>query len=203
MTEDLQSLRRIISRDHCQRGFVYLRGKRPKWYGRYHSYSISGGVQVRRCINTPLGELATMARGQAEAELEGRINAGKLSHAAERALMLFTGRLYGHSTERTYFVRCQDYCKIGFCQAKPGRRAAGGANSRISAFQTGNPYDLELLFDLSGGKALEEQFHDIFQNLRHRNEWFRVQGELKEFLDIAVQFLPSATFREQEATVNA
>lgn len=73
--------------------------------------------------------------------------------------------------ETVYFIACGEFVKIGRSQ-DPRRRLAG--------ITTDNPYDLALLRVVRG---LEVEYHQRFAAHRHRNEWFRFEGELKAWLE--------------------
>ena len=80
---------------------------------------------------------------------------------------------------KVYFIRAgppngRAFVKIGF--------TSGFVSSRLSDLQVGNPYKLEILYDLPGGPQLEREMHKKFAKLRYRGEWFRFKGKLKAWL---------------------
>jgi len=76
-----------------------------------------------------------------------------------------------------YIISVNDeYVKIGFTAFKDAR-------GRIAEIQKGCPYPFEVLVEAPGGKPLEQAIHAIFESYRHRNEWFRYEGELRCFCE--------------------
>lgn len=63
-----------MPRDRHQKGHVYLRGKKPRWYGRYHVYENTPEGERRICKNIPLGRKSEMKKWEAEAGLQARID---------------------------------------------------------------------------------------------------------------------------------
>ena len=90
-------------------------------------------------------------------------------------------REYGVREGVVYFVRCGEFVKIG--------RTRAGVGSRTKAFAVGCPYDFSLEARVYGDAGLEKDLHEIFAEQRHRGEWFRVIGPVKEFL-AAVKYHP-------------
>jgi hypothetical protein len=73
-----------------------------------------------------------------------------------------------------YFIKCEGFVKIGY---------SGSFAARIDAIQTSNPFEVTLLHTVPGDLALENSFHERFRAHHHRLEWFRFEGELKEWLE--------------------
>ena len=76
--------------------------------------------------------------------------------------------------ELVYFISCGDFVKIG---------VSVDPNKRLQNLQTANPFKLKLLATTRGGYFLESHLHTQFEFLHHRNEWFRLEGELKTYVD--------------------
>jgi len=55
---------------------------------------------------------------------------------------------------------------------------------RISAVQTGCPFDLEILKVFEGNLTLEKQLHDKYKKYHLRGEWFKLEGKLKDNLEL-------------------
>ncbi|MDP3940647.1 MAG: GIY-YIG nuclease family protein [Deltaproteobacteria bacterium] len=72
-----------------------------------------------------------------------------------------------------YFLRCGDFIKIGWSK-EFGRR--------IKALSTSSPYDIELITTIDGSPKLERELHKRFSSHHHRNEWFRLEGELAYYI---------------------
>lgn len=79
-----------------------------------------------------------------------------------------------------YFMRCGEFVKIGF---------SSEAVVRIQAIEACTPYPVEVLalLALTRKKACkyENELHMRFSDLRHRGEWFRYTGALREFIFLA------------------
>lgn len=78
-----------------------------------------------------------------------------------------------------YFVRSgsSDFVKIGFCKS-------GGESMRLMQLQTGNPEKLSIIALLQDVPTkMESDLHFKFQRYWVRGEWFRLDGELKDFVE--------------------
>lgn len=75
-----------------------------------------------------------------------------------------------------YFVKSGDWVKIG---------VTSNLTRRLAALQTGSPLGIKLLLTLSGGKTLEQKFHQAFRELRHNGEWFWLADSLSRYIDSA------------------
>jgi hypothetical protein len=54
---------------------------------------------------------------------------------------------------------------------------------RLAMIQNGQALPVRLLATVPGQKREERETHDRFRSLRVRGEWFRLEGELREFVD--------------------
>ena len=54
---------------------------------------------------------------------------------------------------------------------------------RLSALSTSHYKDLVLLATMDGGVGDERELHKRFAKLRVRGEWFKLEGELKKFVE--------------------
>lgn len=74
-----------------------------------------------------------------------------------------------------YFIRDPMYqlVKIGFSE-RPAKR--------FCKIQSDSPGMAELLAVIEGDRAEEARLHERFRVLRQRGEWFRDEGELREFI---------------------
>jgi hypothetical protein len=79
----------------------------------------------------------------------------------------------GRRKQYVYFIRSGDCVKIG---------VATNPRARFSSLQVAHPSDLELLAVTSGGEAREKILHRRFQHLAVRGEWFRLEGDLVEYI---------------------
>ena len=65
------------------------------------------------------------------------------------------------------------FVKIGWCI---------DVTKRLEQVQLGNPRKVKLLGCVDGGREMEPHFHTRFAAYRARGEWFRLCGELAEFV---------------------
>ena len=72
-----------------------------------------------------------------------------------------------------YFAVAQDKLKIGF---------SNNPSSRVSALQTSNPYDLEIVLLIDGSRIEELKLQHHFSIMAKRGEWFQYGPELKEYV---------------------
>lgn len=73
-----------------------------------------------------------------------------------------------------YFIQSQGLIKI---------RTTRNVGSRLSSLQTSSPQPLKLLCVIPGDRSKEKQLHDRFAELRESGEWFRLEGELRGYLE--------------------
>jgi hypothetical protein len=77
-----------------------------------------------------------------------------------------------------YLIRCNEFYKIGI---------AYDIDNRLNSLQTGNPYELDILFavKISGAEKVEELLHNYFKDKRIFREWFKLeQDDIKFILSI-------------------
>lgn len=65
--------------------------------------------------------------------------------------------------------------KIGF---------SGSPTGRLTALQTGSPFELVVLAQFSGGETEEKQLHELFAAERLRGEWFKRSARVRKFMDM-------------------
>ena len=73
-----------------------------------------------------------------------------------------------------YFMEMGEFIKIGYSTWPPHRR---------DALQSSNPYDIRILAAFPGELQNEQDLHQVFKHLRHRNEWFRKSPGLLAFIE--------------------
>jgi hypothetical protein len=81
-----------------------------------------------------------------------------------------------------YFIACPaaDAVKIGMVTQKHYEsRPEQSAFQRLTAMQSGCPFELELLALCDGGQATEAQLHLRFASHRIRGEWFKLNDDLR------------------------
>jgi hypothetical protein len=54
---------------------------------------------------------------------------------------------------------------------------------RLAVLQIGSPLKLSVLFSFRGSQKEEAILHRRFARYHSHNEWFRIEGELKEFIE--------------------
>lgn len=80
-----------------------------------------------------------------------------------------------------YFVRAHDFVKIGWTTC---------LSMRLDAMSTTMPFEPEVILEIEGGRALEQELHEKFAPYRHRREWFRYEGELKAWVEARIGSAP-------------
>ncbi|WP_422383230.1 GIY-YIG nuclease family protein [Roseibium album] len=84
------------------------------------------------------------------------------------------GRHKKRLPNQLYFIKCGEFVKIGI---------TSDIRKRLGEIKNGNPHDLELLHITAGKRNEERALHIRFSKFRHRDEWFRFEGELKAFIE--------------------
>lgn len=90
---------------------------------------------------------------------------------------IFQG-LYGPQTRlmpnHLYFIKCGEFLKIGI---------AADVRKRVKDMEMNNPHEMEVIHVMLGKRKEEKELHLRFADYRHRNEWFRFEGELREYVE--------------------
>lgn len=73
-----------------------------------------------------------------------------------------------------YIMRCSDYVKIG---------VSHNPQQRLASIKTMTPFDVEIVMTFNGDRKLEQSLHLRFREYLHRNEWFRFDGALREWIE--------------------
>ena len=86
-----------------------------------------------------------------------------------------------------YLIRAEktNLYKIGY--------TAGKVESRVKGLQTGCPYKISIIRELTGDQAKEKRLHNIFSEFRKEGEWFEFN---KETLDEVEKEMFSTTAEE-------
>lgn len=79
----------------------------------------------------------------------------------------------GSKDSYVYFLAAAGKVKIG---------RARSIKARMNALQSGSPHPVHLVRYELGGARQERAFHKRFAAYRDRLEWFRIEGELEDFL---------------------
>ena len=72
-----------------------------------------------------------------------------------------------------YFIKCNDYVKIGYSQR---------ISKRLYTLRCANPYPLDVLLCIKGSMRMESYLHDKFRKYRIKGEWFTLSLEIKSFI---------------------
>ena len=78
-------------------------------------------------------------------------------------------------THRVYFIYCAGFIKIG--QARRKRVVA-----RMGEIQVGNPFNVQVLLLVPGGRLTEDYHQSVFREYHARGEWFYLEGYLEEMI---------------------
>jgi hypothetical protein len=78
------------------------------------------------------------------------------------------------NASNVYFIQCGEFVKIG---------KADNPRVRLSELTTGNPLDMKLLYAVPGCENVERSLHRWFRTYHHRGEWFRFEGELRDWIE--------------------
>ncbi len=62
-----------------------------------------------------------------------------------------------------YFVKCEDYVKVGY---------TSNMKNRYKAYVTENPFPTKVLHVIKGGLLIEKMIHNKLAAWLHRGEWF-------------------------------
>jgi len=87
-----------------------------------------------------------------------------------------------------YFVRCQDFVKVGYSSTPM---------KRIANLQIGNPFTLEVLIIIPGSVTTETELHNVFSDLHYANEWYRYEGLLKQYVENNKDIFANYTMKHQ------
>lgn len=96
----------------------------------------------------------------------------RLTHAIEHAANLNKIRTNKPNSGFVYLIQCHDFVKVGFTDK---------ISIRLSALQTGCPYELKLLKAFPSGfmERDEARLHELWKRYEIRGEWFQIPfGEL-------------------------
>lgn len=74
-----------------------------------------------------------------------------------------------------YVMKCEDFYKIGI---------ASRLDDRLNQIQTGNPFQVSIVFGLKHKKAdeIETKLHEIFLTKRVKREWFALEAKDLDFI---------------------
>jgi hypothetical protein len=76
--------------------------------------------------------------------------------------------------DKTYIIACGPFVKIGI---------ASNVEQRFRSFMAANPFPIEVIQVFAGGYKLERELHRRFAAYRHRDEWFRREGDLAAWIE--------------------
>lgn len=107
----------------------------------------------------------------------------KLAPTDDKYLKAYIRR---HNKSYVYILECQGYYKIG---------KANDLKSRVTHFQTGNPFPITVVFSKASvfATSLEPALHELLAELRVAGEWFKLNDKALKF---AKKFLNEANDKE-------
>jgi hypothetical protein len=108
--------------------------------------------------------------------LVGTVNASRARLPTVQIEEPVAARRFGearHIPHLTYIVRSGGFVKIG---------TTSDLHVRFRALVAMNPHDVEMVAALAGGQSVERALHQRFAAYRHRDEWFREEGELAAWI---------------------
>lgn len=76
-------------------------------------------------------------------------------------------------SDKTYVIVSEPFVKIGI---------AHDVEARFRALMATNPHPMKCVKVLLGGRPVERALHQRFAAHRHRDEWFRIEGKLAEWI---------------------
>jgi hypothetical protein len=129
----------------------------------------------RRATVEELSKAVLLARdmGANEIELRGEKMTLVMRNGARKGPFLIT-HFAMRSGHVVYFVRAGNFVKIG---------TTSNLDQRLASMLTDNPVEVEVLLIVPGSKEQEKTFHARFKEFHHRREWFRLDGELAEWIE--------------------
>lgn len=115
-------------------------------------------------------------------EFDRKVSGGELARPIQVGMTIRWDRHFIHVRPRpapkmpgyVYFIRAGEFVKIGY---------AGFVAGRMKELQTSNPLPLELLHKEPGNLVLEAKYHASFAALHVRGEWFRYEGEIRDYVE--------------------
>jgi hypothetical protein len=88
--------------------------------------------------------------------------------------------------EFTYFVKCEQFVKIGY--------SANSPTGRLDTFKTGNPFECSLLGAIRGSREIEYNIHKLLDGIHHRGDWFHATPELTAAISELCEYEDSPYF---------
>lgn len=87
-----------------------------------------------------------------------------------------------------YFIKCNEYVKIGY---------SSNPYARINSIKTSNPHEVEVLLVIPGNVELEKELHYILRDSNYKNEWFlfddKIRGIVEMFSGLFSEYSTAAT----------
>ncbi len=119
---------------------------------------------------------AQTAREWAEEEASGETPYDIAERNREEARRKYRERMGDKRGWVVYFIATEDgsLVKIG---------VTTDLMKRFYVIQQGMPIDVKLVGYLDGGVEVEKAYHRRFAEYRRKGEWFKVEGDLKMFLE--------------------
>lgn len=67
--------------------------------------------------------------------------------------------------EHLYFIKCNDFVKIG---------RTDNVKTRVKQIQANCPYEISVIKILKGQGHREKEYHKLYDKYHHRGEWFKI-----------------------------
>lgn len=134
---------------------------------------------LRKAVNRQYRELEELKREKSELESKlQKLKEQKLQHTYKKK------KSSPARQQQVYFIRCEDYVKIGLSTDPENRlRAIKRSGNGTLAPKLIDLTTAEIVATEPGGHYTESQLHKKFDHLRHVGEWFRVDDELTAYID--------------------
>jgi hypothetical protein len=120
-------------------------------------------------------------------EFPALLRAGSVCGQAFQACRDYTDTEY-----TVYFVRCGEFVKIGYTSHL--------VEDKIKSLAAASPHDFEILRKTAGGVKLEKRLHRLFKAQHYRGEWFRFEGDLRNFLGLEFSYTLANTKKTRITT---
>ena len=95
-----------------------------------------------------------------------------------------------------YFVKAESgHIKIGYSFKKTLKR--------LREIQTCNPFEMTVLKEIPGDKAMEKDIQSKFEKHRVRSEWFLADKDILDFIDNIDGYVPPSKSKNPDKTIGS
>jgi len=96
---------------------------------------------------------------------------------------------------RIYFIRCNEFVKIGYSK---------DTKKRLSGLQSSNPYKLSIEAELEGDIHLERLIHDDLEGKHYSGEWFKLsKSEVEQVVSRFSCSVPESKNKNKNSKLNS